>query len=224
MTAFDNARDAKASFAQRVKDSKAAEKCPSVGFVPPGRTVPTMSTIVQHQKFAAIGDGSFAERGTATSGGEPGISLTFLSGADVVQITIFDGLTPAAIPPSLRNLATTAKRAQQQLPHLISIPAPAPARALVVDPATSGCAQQGLKSPRSSTAATITFVNKTDQTLLITWFDLTGATRGYGDVGPKSTHDQQTYVGHIWKLSDQTGQCVRIATVTGPKTKVTVTS
>ena len=226
ITWYDNAADAKASFARRSTGLKAAMKCPSVAFVPPGQTAKSAvpgGTIFKAQKFPTIGDGSFAYKQTPTTGGQSSYTVTILSGKYIAQMSTFDGLTsPKLIASGLKDLTTAAQRAVQRLPHPVSLPTPGPTRALVVDPAKSGCAQQGLKSPGSSTKAAITFVNKTDQILNITWIDYTGANSSYGTVGPKGTAVQQTYVGHIWKLTDQTGQCVRIATATGPKTTVTV--
>jgi hypothetical protein len=226
ITWYDNARDAKASLARRSTGLKAAAKCSSIAFVPPGQ--PTTAAVAggtsfKAQKFPTIGDGSFAYKQAPTTGGQGSYTVTILSGKYIVQMNIFDGLTsPQLIKLGLKDLATTAKRAVQRLPHPVTLPTPAPTRALVVDPAKSGCAQQGLKSPSSPTKATITFVNKTDQILNITWIDYTGAGSSYGSVDPKGTAIQQTYAGHIWELTDQTGQCVRIATAIGPKTTVTV--
>ena len=218
ITWYDNARDAKASLARRSKGLKAAVKCSSIAFVPPGQPATSAvpgGTVFKAQKFPTIGDGSFAYKQAPTTGGQGSYTVTILSGKYIAEMNTFDGLTsPKLVASGLKDLATTAKRAVQRLPHPVSLPTPAPTRALVVDPAKSGCAQQGLKSPSSPTKATITFVNKTDQILNITWIDYTGANSSYGDVGPKGTTIQQTYVGHIWKLTDQTGQCVRIATAT----------
>jgi hypothetical protein len=223
VTEYESVQAAKASFANRAKDEKTAQKCDSIGFIPAGQTTAVANTVHEPQKLPAVGDESFAERLTASSGGESSLIAVVRAGDAIVQINTFDGLTsPSVVKAGARDLGTIAKHAVARLPHSVSIAPPPEPRALAVDAATSGCAQTGLKSSTSSKKATITFENTTDQQVHVSWIDFDGATRPYGDVAADSTHVQETFVGHVWQVTDETEQCVQITTVSKPNVVVKI--
>jgi dipeptidyl-peptidase 4 len=54
------------------------------------------------------------------------------------------------------------------------------------------------KSPSSSDATTITFKNTLTRTVRLFWIDSGGTPSQYGEIRPGETHEQPTYVGHVW--------------------------
>jgi len=151
----------------------------------------------------------------STAPGSPaGTTVTYFTAlgtpvkAKIVQAVANDEAT------ALAEFQTMLQAAQGKVPRL--------AGALVIDPATSHCAQHGLKSPVSTTPSVITFENRAGQTLRVSWFDFTGALKHYGDVAPGGHGIQPTYLGHVWQVAALTGQCVQIVTATDPTTVVTV--
>lgn len=51
----------------------------------------------------------------------------------------------------------------------------------------------------------VTFVNQTAGAVSLDWVDPDGQRRPYGTIGPGESREQNTYVGHVWVVSDQRG-------------------
>lgn len=118
-------------------------------------------------------------------------------------------------------------------------PTPKPIATVSTHPAPVGEAKQtgetlscsdenNLRSALSSQQTTVRFQNQTDFPLHIYWLDFSGNRRPYGDVEAGAERIQPTFIGHIWVLTDTTGQCAGIvqaapivATVTAKKTSPT---
>ncbi len=58
---------------------------------------------------------------------------------------------------------------------------------------------------RTGAETRITFENKTPGEIVIDWIDMDGQRRRYAALGPGSQHDQHTYAGHVWLVTDQAG-------------------
>jgi hypothetical protein len=220
---FPSARVAKTVFARVAANNAAAVKCAALGFVPPKQTAPVDTVNVARVKFPKVGTASYAQTtGEATSTNHPTL-VGFVSGPYIVLM----GTTGPGQALSLKDLETSAARAQKRLPFSTPIPATTTTTApkpLVVDPVASRCAEEGhVVSPSSSAVATLTFVNQTGQLLKIYWLDYTGARKPYGEVAAGARVAQVTYVGHDWLLADASGRCVKLVT-TDAATTVTVSN
>ncbi len=51
----------------------------------------------------------------------------------------------------------------------------------------------------------VTFENKTAGEIVVYWIDMDGQRRRYAAVAPGAQHDQHTYAGHVWLVTDQAG-------------------
>jgi hypothetical protein len=118
-------------------------------------------------------------------------------------------------------------------------PAPTPIATAPIHPAPAGeaketgetlscSAESNLRSAVSSQQTTVRFQNQTGFSLHIYWLDFSGIRKPYGDVEAGAEKIQPTFTGHIWVLTDMTGQCAAIvqaastvATVTARKTSPT---
>lgn len=78
-------------------------------------------------------------------------------------------------------------------------------------PLESGCPQEGhIKSPSSYDKATITFDNQTAGDLKVYWIDFNGKRKFYNFVKAHSKYDQETWVGHVWVVTDKAEQCLKL--------------
>jgi dipeptidyl-peptidase-4 len=55
-------------------------------------------------------------------------------------------------------------------------------------------------------ATSITFVNQTPADIKLFWIDATGNREPYGDVKAGERREQNTFVGHVWLLTDNSGK------------------
>lgn len=67
-----------------------------------------------------------------------------------------------------------------------------------------------LFSKESRTAATVTFVNRTQSTRVVYWIDEQGARHEYARLQPGREHSQPTYLTHPWLIADDDGACVQM--------------
>lgn len=75
----------------------------------------------------------------------------------------------------------------------------------------SGCAQEGhIQSPSSFNNATITFDNETAQDVNIYWIDFNGKREFYETLQAHTAYNQATWIGHVWVVADQGGQCIKL--------------
>ena len=59
-------------------------------------------------------------------------------------------------------------------------------------------------------ATSIRFVNRTEQSLEISWLDFEGKRRKYADLRPGAAHVQPTHAGHAWVVADPAGKVVAL--------------
>lgn len=72
----------------------------------------------------------------------------------------------------------------------------------------AGCPAPGAQiSPRSTTPAKATFVNKSDQAVSIYWIDFKGQIQEMGATLPGETFEAKTFAGHFWLAKDFDGKC-----------------
>ncbi|HSI33372.1 MAG: prolyl oligopeptidase family serine peptidase [Phycisphaerae bacterium] len=83
-------------------------------------------------------------------------------------------------------------------------PAPAPA----IDAATLAPLDRPRPSRNGGGETSIRFVNKTPGPLDAAWVNTDGTRRKYATVAAGATHDQHTFAGHIWVLTDPAGKVV----------------
>ncbi|RMG32152.1 MAG: hypothetical protein D6725_18265 [Planctomycetota bacterium] len=83
-----------------------------------------------------------------------------------------------------------------------------------------------LAEPRSSSGdgqeTSVRFVNRTDRTLQLDWIDRSGRSRRYATLRPGSTHDQHTFAGHVWRLSDTRGRRFAVVAATADEGLVVI--
>ena len=97
---------------------------------------------------------------------------------------------------------------------------------------TSGAGNRGLKHPVElagigslnpiSFPVLIVFVNRSRETRRIYWLDFKGGRELYGEVKPKATFEQQTYVGHPWLVTDTLENALGVYYPDGQKRVVVV--
>jgi len=56
---------------------------------------------------------------------------------------------------------------------------------------------------RTGAETRVTFENKTPGEIVVYWIDMDGQRRRYAAVAPGAQHDQHTYAGHVWLVTDQ---------------------
>ncbi|HYE19572.1 MAG TPA: DPP IV N-terminal domain-containing protein [Tepidisphaeraceae bacterium] len=83
-------------------------------------------------------------------------------------------------------------------------PAPAPP----IDAATLAPLDRPRPSRNGGGETSIRFVNKTAGPLDAAWVDADGNRRKYATVAAGATHDQHTFAGHVWALTDPAGKVV----------------
>jgi VHL beta domain len=145
------------------------------------------------------------------------VAATCLTGLAIIHPPKFTATVPWAHPAPTRNPVATFPI------H------PAPAGEAKENEGTLTCSNENnLRSPLSSQQTTVRFQNQTDSPLHIYWLDFSGTRKPYGDLEAGAERIQPTFTGHLWVLTDMTGQCASIvqaaptlATVTGRKTSPT---
>lgn len=58
-------------------------------------------------------------------------------------------------------------------------------------------------SRSGSQATTVTFANHTDGSLTLHWIDFDSKAKFYERISPGKTHEQRTFAGHVWRLSNE---------------------
>ena len=61
------------------------------------------------------------------------------------------------------------------------------------------------RSTETGEETSITFVNKTEAVIEIYWIDASGQRRHYTNLKAGERHEQHTYAGHVWLITDQPG-------------------
>jgi von Hippel-Lindau disease tumor suppressor protein len=64
------------------------------------------------------------------------------------------------------------------------------------------------RSPASKRPATMNFVNKTKGNVNVIWIDFNGVCRRYATLTPNSSGNQRTYIGHVWLITNSSGDCL----------------
>jgi len=59
-------------------------------------------------------------------------------------------------------------------------------------------------------ATAVTFANRTETEVTLSWIDTEGAAKSYGSVKPGGFHRQNTYAGHVWKVTDAQGKTLGV--------------
>jgi hypothetical protein len=65
-----------------------------------------------------------------------------------------------------------------------------------------------MQSPASQNAVDIVVTNHRDEAVSLYWINDQGERVHYLDVDAGATKSQPTYEGHIWLVTDQTGNCI----------------
>lgn len=75
----------------------------------------------------------------------------------------------------------------------------------------AGCADvPALRSPGSSVAIRVRFVNATDSVRRVYWISFTGRQVPYATLRPRASYVQSTYAAHIWLITDAGNHCVAV--------------
>jgi dipeptidyl-peptidase-4 len=83
-------------------------------------------------------------------------------------------------------------------------PSPPPA----LTPALSPSLPDDIRSENNGEECTITFVNKTKAKVKLIWVNQDGHRTEYGDIAAGELHEQDTYAGHAWIVTDEAGKIV----------------
>jgi len=59
---------------------------------------------------------------------------------------------------------------------------------------------------RTGAETRVTFENRTPGEIVVYWIDMDGQQRRYAAVAPGAQHDQHTYAGHVWLVTDRAGK------------------
>jgi hypothetical protein len=70
--------------------------------------------------------------------------------------------------------------------------------------------QQSLRSQKSTTATSMTFVNKTPAARIVMWIDFDGSPQQYSILGPGQKFNVSTFMTHPWLITDGPGNCIDI--------------
>ncbi|HEY5345077.1 MAG TPA: DPP IV N-terminal domain-containing protein [Verrucomicrobiae bacterium] len=95
--------------------------------------------------------------------------------------------------------ATTGKITRADNADSLHLPANVPL-------STSTQTQTEIHPSRETGDATrIRFVNRLTEPVELFWIDTGGERQAYGHISPNETHDQNTYAGHVWLVTDASG-------------------
>ncbi|EFL89934.1 hypothetical protein [Ahrensia sp. R2A130] len=76
----------------------------------------------------------------------------------------------------------------------------------------ASCQQlRGSRSPGTQQKTTVTFTNSSNQTRLIDWVDFNGKPVRYQTLQPGQSYQQSTYVSHVWRVTDNAGNCIQMS-------------
>ncbi len=67
-----------------------------------------------------------------------------------------------------------------------------------------------LKSIKSGSPTTITFVNASNAQRGLLWLGFDGHPKDYGNLAPGQSRTQKTFVGHPWMITNGPGDCIEI--------------
>ncbi len=65
-------------------------------------------------------------------------------------------------------------------------------------------------SRRTGEETSITFINRTSQTVSLFWMDTEGNRRSYGAIEPGQSREQHTFAGHVWVVTSPQGAVVGV--------------
>ncbi len=77
-------------------------------------------------------------------------------------------------------------------------------------------------SQRTGESTAIHFTNQLAEPVELFWIDSEGQRQSYGRVRPGAAHDQHTYAGHIWLVTDAVGNTLGVFEATTEKLEVVV--
>lgn len=63
-------------------------------------------------------------------------------------------------------------------------------------------------SPAGGDSITVDFVNETTKTGVLVWVDFDCEQVEYARIEPGGEHRQSTFVGHVWRLNDESGDAL----------------
>ncbi|MHC4111249.1 MAG: DPP IV N-terminal domain-containing protein [Planctomycetota bacterium] len=69
-------------------------------------------------------------------------------------------------------------------------------------------------SIRSSNETSITFINRTKDDVDVYWVDYEGERRHYAKIEVDGQHEQHTYTGHVWLVTDEAGKTLAVFVAT----------
>jgi dipeptidyl aminopeptidase/acylaminoacyl peptidase len=69
-------------------------------------------------------------------------------------------------------------------------------------------------SIRSSNETSITFINRTKDAVDVYWIDYVGEKRHYAKIEVNGQHEQHTYTGHVWLVTDNAGKTLAVFVAT----------
>lgn len=75
---------------------------------------------------------------------------------------------------------------------------------------------------RTGENTTISFENQLADVVELFWVDTEGRRQSYGRIRPNQTHDQNTYAGHVWLVTDAFGSVLGVFEATAEKLQVVV--
>lgn len=77
----------------------------------------------------------------------------------------------------------------------------------------NSCQQmRGTRSPGTDQAkTTVIFKNQTNQTRLVNWIDYQGKSVRYKNLQPGQSYKQRTFVSHVWRVTDDSGNCIQMS-------------
>lgn len=86
------------------------------------------------------------------------------------------------------------------------------------------CSQLGtLTSPNGTPSTYLFFENESGETVKIYWKNYSGGLTLYSTLDDGETHLQQTFVSHVWYLTDENENCLTVLAAAQPATTDTVT-
>ena len=75
--------------------------------------------------------------------------------------------------------------------------------------ADSSCNRGPKRSPKTTEAIELTIINTGEAPLHLDWLDFKGGPKSYATIQPGKSHVQPTFVGHVWTLTTEVGNCVK---------------
>ena len=76
--------------------------------------------------------------------------------------------------------------------------------------ADQSCNRGVPRSPQTQEPASLQVINVGGAPLILDWIDFSGRHKTYATIPPGGRYRQQTYVGHVWMLVTQVGNCVKL--------------